>query len=68
MCISLPPNFGGNPSKHVEVKTKEYVFTTATGDNNNRGQSDPHVSFSFLLGQAISKNKQTKTKNKPKLD
>ena len=47
--LHLWPNFGWNPSRHVEGRARCCLFTT----DNNSGQSDPYVSF--LLRQATQK-------------
>ena len=55
--LHLWPNFGWNPSKHVEVRTNCWpVFTTY-----NSAKSDPYVSF--LLRLVTQKTNKQKNKN-----
>ena len=53
--LYLWPNFGCNPSKHVEVRAKPFVKTNnyRQQQTTNSGQSDPYVYF--LLWQAIQR-------------
>ena len=51
--LHLWPNFGWNPSKHVEGRAKCLPVFTTDNNNNIMGQRDPYVSF--LLRQATQK-------------
>ena len=64
--LHLWPNFGWNPSKHVEVRAKCNTFSQQTTTTSNNyyysGQSDPYVSF--LLRQTTQKRERERERER----